>query len=141
MGTNNKGDHMTPSEIFNLYDSRPESVAMYTTDRGSEWGKTDGIGQVAEMTPDEIRFHPSLATESRLKWVTTHDEMEPSFEIVEACAESSIGFGLNPEHVDWDRFYETLESFGWDMQDLGGTADNRIRRAVRKAMNDGDIQL
>ena len=46
--------------------------------------------------------------------------------------ESAIGF-LEPwGRIDWDRFYEFWESAGYDMQDLGGPADMKIQRTVRK---------
>lgn len=54
-------------------------------------------------------------------------------------AESSTNMGNHPG-VDWDRFYDILDTqHGYDMQDLGGTTDNRIRRIVRQAITDGEI--
>ncbi len=69
----------------------------------------------------------------------SYDVTFPDKVLIE-LAESSIGFGLNPSHVDWDRFYEMLESFyGYDMQDMGGRADNRIRRRVSQLRKQGEI--
>jgi len=47
--------------------------------------------------------------------------------------ESAIGFLEPYGRIDWDRFYEMLETLqGYDMQDIGGPADNKIQRTVRK---------
>ena len=54
------------------------------------------------------------------------------------CASASYGLG-NGWLVDWERFYEMLEMYGWDMQDLGGFVDNKIRRIVREAVREGEI--
>lgn len=71
--------------------------------------------------------------------VVTSDSTEPPpRKILIECAEASYGMG-NRFVVDWERFYEHLESEGWDMQDLGGYVDNRIRRIVRQAVKDGEI--
>ena len=52
---------------------------------------------------------------------------------------ASYGMG-NRWVIDWERFYEILDSqHGFDMQDLGGKIDNRIRRVVRLAVREGDI--
>jgi len=48
-----------------------------------------------------------------------------------ALASSVYGLG-NHWHIDWERFYESLETEGWDMQDLGGKVDEKIRRIGRK---------
>ncbi len=69
----------------------------------------------------------------------SHDVTFPDEVIIE-LAESSIGFGLNPANVDWDRFYEYLEAgYGYDMQGLGDTPDNRIRKRVGKLRTEGRI--
>lgn len=62
----------------------------------------------------------------------------PPREILLECADASYGMG-NRFVVDWERFYEHLESEGWDMQDLGGSVDNKIRRIVREAVKDGEV--
>jgi len=62
----------------------------------------------------------------------------PPYEILIGCGEASYGLG-NRFVIDWDRFYETLEMYGWDMQDLGGPVDNKIQRIVRKAVREGEI--
>ncbi len=54
------------------------------------------------------------------------------------CASASYGIG-NRWTVDWERFYEMLEMYGWDMQDLGGSVDNKIRRIVREAAREGEV--
>jgi hypothetical protein len=41
--------------------------------------------------------------------------------------------------IDWDRYYDVLETLGWDMQDLGGPADRKIRRIVRAAIRAGEV--
>ena len=64
----------------------------------------------------------------------------PSDKMIAELAGASLGFGLNPEHIDWDRFYEYLEAEGWDMQDLGGKLDDRIRRRARKLRADGEVE-
>ena len=58
---------------------------------------------------------------------------------LEDSGNGSIGFN-NSWTIDWTRFYECLETEGWDMQDLGGPADNKIRRVVRKMVQEGVIQ-
>ena len=63
--------------------------------------------------------------------VTNANDVTFPDELIIELAEASIGFGLNPSHVDWDRFYDSLEMmYGYDMQDLGGRSDNRIHRRV-----------
>ena len=64
-------------------------------------------------------------------------ELPPDPVLIE-CAEASYGLG-NRWVVDWERFYECLEIEGWDMQDLGGPVDNKIRRFVRRAIKDGEM--
>ncbi len=59
--------------------------------------------------------------------------------ILKDCGNASIGFN-NSWKIDWMRFWEALETAGWDMQDLGGPADNKIARVVRKMVNEGEIQ-
>ncbi len=63
----------------------------------------------------------------------------PSKKVLIECANASYGLG-NRFTVDWERFYEFLEMEGWDMQDLGGRVDNKIRRIVQQAARDGEIQ-
>ncbi len=65
---------------------------------------------------------------------------EPFRKVLSEIGSSVYGLG-NRWVIDWDRFYEMLESFhGYDMQDLGGPADNKIRRVVQKMVRDGEIQ-
>ncbi len=68
---------------------------------------------------------------------TPREDTPPRPVLIE-CAEGAYGLGNNFT-VDWERFYELLEMEGWDMQDLGGPIDNRIRRIVRNAIRDGEI--
>ncbi len=63
----------------------------------------------------------------------------PSDELIAELAGASLGFGLNPDTIDWVRFYEYLEMEGWDMQDLGGKLDERIRRRGRKLRAEGGV--
>lgn len=64
-------------------------------------------------------------------------ELPPHETLIE-CGEASYGMG-NRLSIDWDKFYEALEIYGWDMQDFGGSVDMRIRRIVQKAVREGDI--
>ena len=65
---------------------------------------------------------------------------EPFLKILQECGESSVGFLEPYGRVEWDRFYEMLDSFhGWDMEDMGGPADEKIRRVVRKMVREGEI--
>ncbi len=57
---------------------------------------------------------------------------------LQGCGEASYGLGNNWT-INWERFYEILEMEGYDMQDLGGPADNKIRRLVQKMVKEGDI--
>ncbi len=41
--------------------------------------------------------------------------------------------------MDWDKFYDRLETEGFDMQSLGGKLDAKIQRWVRKAIRNGEI--
>ena len=59
--------------------------------------------------------------------------------ILLACGESALGFGLTPDKIDWERFWVTLENYGFDMQDLGGKVHDKIQRIVRKMKADGRI--
>ena len=126
-------------DIEKLSDYSSEAALMYTTNRDGEWVKTDAIKEVEAMTKDERQWHLASSTEARYKWVTSHDDMAPPFEVIKECAEASIGFGLNPEHVDWDRFYDYLESYGWEMDEYSGKADGRLHRIVNKARKEGEI--
>ena len=68
-----------------------------------------------------------------------NDVILPDKLIIE-LAESSIGFGLNPANVDWERFYEYLEMmYGYDMQGMGDKSDNRIRRRVSQLRKEEKI--
>ena len=58
--------------------------------------------------------------------------------VLQGCGESVYGLG-NDWSINWESFYQCLEMEGWDMQDLGGPADNKIRRVVRKMVNEGEI--
>lgn len=60
----------------------------------------------------------------------------PPTEILIECGNASYGMGNNFQ-INWDIFYESLESEGWDMQNLGGRMDNKIRRIVRDAVWEG----
>jgi len=64
---------------------------------------------------------------------------EAFLKILKDCGDASYGFNQN-FNIDWERFYESLEMNGWDMQDLGGSADEKIRRVVRRMVRDGEIQ-
>ena len=64
----------------------------------------------------------------------------PSDELIGDLAGASLGFGDQPNSIDWERFYEHLEAEGWDMQDLGGKLDGRIRRRVRKLRAEGLVE-
>ena len=86
---------------------------------------TQGVDGKWEWTDDETGDTRPIHT------IDTGDAFTLPDKVIIDLAEASIGFGLNPANVDWERFYEMLESqYGYDMQDLGGTADNRIRRRV-----------
>ena len=72
--------------------------------------------------------------------VTKSNDVTFPDKVLIGLAEASIGFGLNPSHVDWDRFYEMLESFyGYDMQGMGDRPDNRIRRRVSQLRKEEKI--
>ncbi len=62
----------------------------------------------------------------------------PPTAILIDCGGGSYLLGNRPG-VDWDAFYELLEMEGWDMQDLGGSVDSKIRRLVRAAIRDGEL--
>lgn len=62
----------------------------------------------------------------------------PTRETLIDCGNASYGMG-NRWAIDWDRFYETLETYGFDMQDLGGEVDSRIRKVVREAVREGEV--
>ena len=62
----------------------------------------------------------------------------PPREVLIECANGAYGLGNNFT-VNWERFYELLEMEGWDMQDLGGRMDEKIRRIVRKAVREGEV--
>jgi len=52
----------------------------------------------------------------------------------------SFNFGAAPNAIYWERFYEVLDmQHGFDMQDLGGPMDNKIKRIVRTAVNEGEV--
>ncbi len=88
-------------------------------------------GKFTDKKTGEVR---SVIEVTRLNDVTFPDEL-----IIE-LAEASIGFGLNPSHVDWDRFYEYLEMmYGYDMQGMGDRPDNRIRRRVSQLRKEEKI--
>lgn len=76
------------------------------------------------------------------KEVTSVDDLpefdEAFLKILIGCGEASYGFN-NYWGIDWEKFYESLEMYGWDMQDLGGSADNKIKRVVRKMVIEGEI--
>lgn len=65
------------------------------------------------------------------------EDLPPRPVLIE-CANGAYGLGNNFT-VDWERFYELLEMKGWDMQDLGGRIDNKIRRIVREAVQEGEV--
>jgi hypothetical protein len=67
------------------------------------------------------------------------DFTDEFLKILEDCANGSYGFNQN-FNVDWERFYDNLETYGWDMQDLGGPADEKVRRVVRKMVREGKIE-
>lgn len=71
--------------------------------------------------------------------ITESNPVIPDHKLLIDCGEGAYGLGNNFT-VDWERFYEMLETYGgYDMQDLGGKADNKIRRIVRKAIREGEI--
>ena len=64
---------------------------------------------------------------------------EAFLKILKDLGDASYGLG-NRFVIDWDRFYEMMESMeGYDMQDLGGPADSKIRRVVQKMVREGEI--
>ena len=126
----------TPTtDPLDLWDS--DSSPMYIATDGIDWTMTSSAKKLLENPVDE--FAPG-ATSIRRQWLTTATSTTPTLAIITICAENAVGFGLNPDNVDWDRFYEMLEILGWDMQDLGGTVDNRIRRLVNRARREGEMQ-
>ena len=130
----------TPDPYDSLNDFGREAVMMYTTDHDGEWVMTDAIAEVVAMTPDERQWHRAMSTEARYRWVRDHlDDFAPPFAIVKVCAAAAIGFGDNPKHVDWDRFWDSLESCGWEMGEYG-KASSQMERIVRKARAEGEIQ-
>ena len=126
-------------DIYAIWDAGLGTVTMYETCSDGEWTTTKDMREFMGMTAAARSLHPSHTAEARYEWVMTHDDAAPSFAILKECAEAAIGFGLQPDHVDWDRFYDALESFGWDTI-MAGVADERIRRIVRKARREGEIQ-
>jgi hypothetical protein len=70
--------------------------------------------------------------------ITADNPIVPPRDLLIRIGESVYGLGNNWT-IDWERFYERLEAHGYDMQDLGGPADEKIRRIVRKAVQDGEI--
>ena len=85
----------------------------------------------------------SFLHEGPLVTINSLDDL-PEFDgtflkVLQDIGDASYGLG-NRFVIDWDRFYEMLESFAdYDMQDLGGPADNKIRRVVQKMVREGDI--
>ena len=72
--------------------------------------------------------------------ISDNNPVMPTDQMIADLAGASLGFGDKPEHIDWDRFYEHLEAEGWDMQDLGGKLDDRIRRRARKLRAEGKVE-
>lgn len=53
-------------------------------------------------------------------------------DFAEECAEACFGLG-NDFRIDWERAYDMLESQGgWFVEEMGSSADRKIRRAVNK---------
>lgn len=69
--------------------------------------------------------------------ITSTNGRFPPREALLAAAEGSHNVG-NPG-INWERFYECLETEGWDMQALGSPVDSKIRRIVRKAIREGEV--
>ncbi|KKL48423.1 hypothetical protein LCGC14_2325650 [marine sediment metagenome] len=59
-------------------------------------------------------------------------------DVLADCGGASYGLGNNWS-INWDTFYQCLEMEGWDMQDMDGPADNKIRRVVQKMVREGEI--
>ena len=79
---------------------------------------------------------PAVARHAPENCVVT-DVGSTKVSILAAARRAGLG---NRFVIDWDRFYEMLESFnGYDMQDLGGPADNKIRRVVQKMVREGEV--
>ena len=73
-----------------------------------------------------------------MRTITADNPVMPPDAVLLECGEVSYGMG-NRWVIDWEMFYNALDSAGYDMQDLGGTVDTRIRRKVRQWVRDGDI--
>ena len=84
----------------------------------------------------------SLFSDEKPIEITGIDDL-PEFDdaflkILKDCGDASYGLGNNWS-INWDAFYECFEMEGWDMQELGGPSDEKIRRVVRKMVNEGEI--
>ena len=77
-------------------------------------------------------------TDTPAEIATLADVTDDVIAKLQGCGDASYGLG-NDFTIRWDRFYELLEMDGYDMQDLGGPADNKIRRLVRKMVQGGEI--
>lgn len=72
--------------------------------------------------------------------ITEHTEsVDISDDILIGCGEASVGFNQS-WNVDWTKFWECLETDGWDMQDMGGRIHNQLQRRVQKLKRAGLIQ-
>ncbi len=96
---------------------------------------------MSDSDPDETFNALEAGHPTVVRTVNDLPEFDEPFRKVLADIGSSV-YGLgNHFTIDWDRFYEMLESFyGYDMQDLGGPADNKIRRVVQKMVREGEVQ-
>ena len=114
-------DHMLQAVGLVGFDRMVELAAMEVCDVHS-----------SDDTGPRFRFYESIV-------ITADSTDMPPVDILMECGNASYGLGGRWE-IDWDHFYDTLDMLGWDMQGIGGTIDNRIRRLVRKAVRDGEIQ-
>jgi hypothetical protein len=98
----------------------------------------EAADRVAHETPEEshAKLEAFLAGPPEPKVIKDTADLpeftEEFLALIKDLGEASIGFIEPYGNIDWDRFYEMFESNGYDMQDFGGSADNKIRRTVRK---------
>lgn len=112
-----------------------DDMVVYRLERGETSG-TAGRLQVRPEWFDEIRDAVMAPIE-----IGDKNPVMPNDDVIAELASASLGFGLNPSHIDWDRFYKSLEADQrLDMQDLGGKLDDKIRRRANKLRKEGKVE-
>ncbi len=77
----------------------------------------------------------SILTEQEAVTIIKDTPFPPDSVLIELAA-GALGFGLNPTHVDWDRFWDSLEDYGLDMQIH---QESKYKRRVRQLIKEGEV--